>query len=143
MAWAIAQALLIISIGCLTYLRGRHVQATYDRRVHERANRRFSMAQSLEYGGSATYRIHAFGQSGREMPVPANPTAVATPPEVASLTLSPDGQLLHVTNKNQTDNEINVVVAVSAGGFAASASFIFRPEVVAALTLELVQEPAG
>lgn len=138
--WIVAPVVAVVTM-FLAYHRGRHVQSNIDRR--EIAKRRVTMEQALEYGRSATYRIKAWGQSGREMAVPANPTAVATPPEVAALTLSPDGLLLHVTNKNQTDNEVNVVVAVSAGGFAASVSFVFRPELVAALTLEPVQEQAG
>jgi hypothetical protein len=142
-ALALALAILVLGPGFLAYHRGRHVQSNIDRRLTERAQRRFSMAQVLEYGKVATYRIHAFGQSGREMPVPPNPAAVATPPEVVTLTLSPDGQLLHVANRNQTDSEINVVVALNAGGLATSASFVFRPESVADLTLELVEEQTG
>lgn len=101
------------------------------------------MSQALEFGKSATYRIHALGQSGRAMPIPANPTAVATPLEIAAVTFSPDGQLVHITNKNQTDNEVNLVVAVSAGGLATSVTIVCRPEVIAMLTLELVEEQAG
>ena len=130
--------ILILGIGFFSYHRGRHVQSNIDRR--ELATRRFTMDQALEYGRSATYRIKAWGQSGREMAVPPNPTAVATPPEIVQITLSPDGQLVHVANRNQTDHEVNVVVAVSAGGFATSVNFVFRPELVSMLTLEEVHE---
>jgi hypothetical protein len=135
-----AFALLVLGGSFLAFHRGRHVQSNHDRRISARARRRFTMAQTLEYGKTAVYRLRAFGQSGREMPTPASPTAVATPPEIAGLVVSPDGQLLHITNKNQTDIEVNVVVAVSAGGFTVSVNFVFRPEAVAALTLELVEE---
>jgi hypothetical protein len=140
--WAVALAVLILVIGFLAFHRGRHVQSNFDRRVDARARRRFTMAQTIEYGQSATYRIRAFGQSGREMSPPTNPSAVATPPEIVDIEFSPDGQHLRVTNKNQTDLDINVVVAVSAGGFAVSKDFVFLPEHVAALTLEMVEEPA-
>jgi hypothetical protein len=134
--WSLAATLLVSVTGFLGYHRGRHVQATLDRRAESRRRRRFSMSKVVDFGQSETYRLHAFGQSGREMPVPQVPAAVVAPPEVASVEFAPDGQSFVVTNRNAAEGEVNVVIAVSAGGLGASVSLVCRPEVAVLLTIE-------
>lgn len=94
------------------------------------------MSKIVDFGQSETYRLHAFGQSGREMPVPQVPTFAVTPPETVDVELAIEGQSFVVKNKNAADHEVNVVVAVSAGGLGASVSLVCRPEVAVLLTIE-------
>lgn len=94
------------------------------------------MSKVVEFGQSETYRLHAFGQSGREMPVPQVPLFAVTPPEIVDVELAMEGQSFVVKNKNPADHEVNVVIAVTAGGLGASVSLVCRPEVPVLLTIE-------